>query len=176
SQVMSAARVQPTGGGAGDLKQKLRAGAEDTALNVLGAARDTLADFTRSSIYFKYKVLIAALWAVAMSGTLFVACPSNPLSASNDLGAVLVIAGDKDRPVFMVKNESEDTWQEVMLVVDKQYRVASPQVAPGGNFTVTPRQLVGANNTLAPPDLRPRHMELRTADGDEVLMQDGQPQ
>jgi len=176
SQVMSAARAQPVVTDPGDLKQKLKAGAENTALNMVGVARDTLAEFTRASIYFKYKVLIAAVWAVAMSGTFFVACPTNPLAVSNDLGAVLVIAGDKDRPVFMVKNEGEDTWKDVMLVVDKQYRAASPEVEPGGNFTITPKQLMGANNTLAPPDLRPRHMELRTADGDELLMEDGEPQ
>lgn len=170
---MSAARVQPAA--SGPLKEKLKAGAENTALNLWGALRDSLRDFNRQSIYFKYKVLIAGIWLLLMSGTFFVACPQNPLSVSNDLGAKLVLAGDKDRPVFMVKNEGEETWREVMLVVDKQYRAASAEVAPGSNFTITPRQLIGANGQPAPADLRPRDMELRTADGTEILLKNGEP-
>jgi hypothetical protein len=162
--VMSAMRVKPPGS-EGPMKERVKAIAADTALNALGVAKDALKDFQGSNRYFKFKALIVGTWVVLSGGTIFAACPGNPLAISNSLGARLVMAGDESRPVYMIKNEGDDAWEDVMLIVNDEYRAATPKIEPGGDITVTPKQLIGPNGKIAPTDLRIRDLVLKTDDG-----------
>jgi hypothetical protein len=157
-----------------DIKQRLKVEAENAALNAVGALSDAAQAFNRSSKYFKYRVFIVGALAFLAASTFWAACPTNPLAPKNDLGAVLVVAGDASRPVYMVKNESTDAWENVVLIANKEYRAMSPRIDAGGNFTITPKQLIGGNGKLAPPDLKIVDLEIRTDDGSNVLLENGE--
>ena len=158
-----------------DIKQRLKVAAENTALNAVGALSDFAKAFNRSSKYFKYRVFIVGALAFLAASTFWAACPSNPLAPQNDLGAVLVVAGDASRPVYMVKNESTDPWTNVVLIANKKFRATSSRIDAGGNFTITPKQLIGDNGMLAPPDMKIADLEIRTDDGSNVLLENGEP-
>jgi hypothetical protein len=157
-----------------DIKQRLKVEAENAALNAVGALADAAKAFNRSSRYFKYRIYIVLAFAFLASSTFWAACPSNPLAPQNDLGAVLVIAGDSSRPVYMVKNESNDAWTNVMLIANKEFRAISPRIDAGGNFTITPKQLIGDNGKLAPPDMKIVDLQIKTDDGSNVLLKNGE--
>ena len=73
----------------------------------------------------------------------------------------------------MIVNESEKPWQDVTVIVNGTYRAAEGKVLSHDSITVTNKQLLGPHNKLAPKDLVPRSIELRTARGHSLLMQDG---
>lgn len=176
SKVRSAARQQPAQApGASGLKQKIRAEAENQVLNAVSIAKEFIEDFTRTTRFFKVKVAIVGAWLFLSASTVFVACPTNPLLPNNRLGARLVVAGDASRPVYMVKNDSDRAWTDVMLIVNHDYRAASARVEPNGNLTLTAKQLVGPNGLLPPQDLRVLDLELHANQGKTVLFENGQP-
>lgn len=175
-RVMSAARTAPPPAEQGPLSARLKSGAENTALNVVGILRDTWADFRSSDRFFKYKALILGSWIALTVLTFAVSCPGGDLDAKNRLGARLVTAGEPSRPIYMIVNDSEKSWTDVLVVVNAQYRAAVADVEAHGNLTLTPKQLIGPNGKLAPTDLRITDLELRTGNGKTKLLKEGQPQ
>jgi hypothetical protein len=157
-----------------DVKQRLREGALDTVLNAASMLRDVWSDFRSSDRYFKFKALILGTWVVLTLSTFAVACPES-LDARNRLGARLVLAGEETRPIYMLVNDSDDPWEDVIVVVNGKYRTAAGRVEPkGGTLTLTPKQLKADNDAAVPPDLRIRDLQLRTSDGETFLMKEGE--
>lgn len=160
-----------------DMKARLREGALDTVLNSAGILADVWDDFRRSDRYFKYKAAIIGGWLFLSISTFFVACPGPGAGGRNALDARLVLAGDASRPVYMIVNESDDPWKEVLVVANGKYRTAVGSVGgKGGTLTFIPKQLKGDNDVAAPPDLRILDLELRTDDGDVWLLKEGELQ
>ncbi|HVE84019.1 MAG TPA: hypothetical protein VND93_14275 [Myxococcales bacterium] len=158
-----------------DVKQALREGAVDTILNAAGILADTWDDFRRQDRYFKYKAMIIGAWAFLTITSFFIAFPGSGLDAKNRLGAQLIEAGDKDRPVFMIRNNSRSPWREVIVVANGHYRTAVGTVEPnGGTLTFIPKQLKGDNDIAAPPDMKVTDLQLRTEDGNAWLKKDGE--
>jgi hypothetical protein len=104
-----------------------------------------------------------------------VACPGSTIFDNNDLHARLVIAGERNAPIIMLVNEGKRPWTDVTVVVNENFRAAVAKVASHDSITVTPKQLMGPGNRLAPKDLKPTDIELRTAHGHAVLMANGEP-
>jgi hypothetical protein len=176
-KAVSAARAQPQPTEKAKLsKEALRKGAENTALNALGVLRDTWDDFRNSDRFFKYKAFVLATWIALSVATFVVACPGS--GPSNGIGATLgsvppTVASD---PVlYFVKNDSDEPWTDVVIVVNDAYRIAVAQVTPNGQVTLSPKQLVGTDGVTPQSDLRVRRIEVRTAEGKTELMKDGQP-
>ncbi len=143
-------------------------------LNGAAAVRDTLSDLRSRDRFFKFKAGIVGAWALLSVTSIGIACPSGALSRSANLGARLVLAGDDTHPVFTIFNDGTEPWTDVTVIVNERYRAAAARVAPGSNLTLTPGQLLGADGTAAPSDLQVQALEVRTGDGDEVLMADGE--
>ncbi len=172
-KVITAARQKPLTASGRPLKDRIRAQATDTALNVFSIVRESWEGFKSADRFLKFRVLIMAAWVVISIGTLFVACPG-AVRSRNSLGAQLVVTTVADHPVYMVKNEGKRPWREVVVVVNKRFRAAAEQVEPGSNLTFGPNQLLGENGIIAPADLEMAELELRTSEGSAKLLEGGQ--
>jgi len=156
----------------GPRSTRWRALAENWGLNALSIAKERWIEARRADVYTKLKAGVVGLWLILAVAGIAVACPQG-LHRGNSLGAELVLAGDRDRPVYMIRNASSDLWEDVTVVVNHEYRVSVAQVEPGRDITFTTKQLMGSNGTLAPSDLRLVDVELRTDDDEVELMQEG---
>lgn len=178
-KVMSAQRMAPLsqpGEAHGPLSSRLKEGAADTALNVVGILRDLWDDFRSSDQFFKYKALILATWILLSGAGFVVACPPSG-GPSNNIGARLVTTKVLDTPVFMIVNESGEAWEDVVVVVNNQYRAAVARVShehPDNNLTLEPKKLLGAQGQPAPSDLRVTNLQVRTSEGKADLIVGGQ--
>jgi hypothetical protein len=173
-KVITATRAQPIEEEKVALKERLTGGASDAALNAISIAKEAVADFKSADKFFKYKAGIVAAWVALSVASLVIACPGSGLFGNNNLHARLVIAGEANAPIIMLVNEGRRPWTDVTVVVNKDFRAAAPNVKPHEEITLTPKQLMGPNNKLAPKDLHPTDVELRTARGQAVLMADGE--
>ncbi len=172
-KAVSAARAQPLAAPSSELsKERLRSGAEDTALNVLSILRETWEDFRSSDRFFKYKAAVIAIWVLLSVTSFAVACPGS--GNSNPIGAALVATEIAGRPVVSVQNTSDDSWREVLVLVNGSYRAAVASIDPHQTVTLTPKQWVGPDGQAASPDLRVTDVEIRTSEGNTVLFRGGQ--
>jgi len=173
---MSAARATPLtpAGPPPPLAQRLRAGAVNAGLNAAAYAREAVEDFRSRDRFFKFKALIVASWAALSVAGIVVACPGGALSAG-DLGARLVINAERVPAIILIYNEGDEAWEDVTVVVNRQFRASSGEVPAGGNLTLTPKLLLGPDNALAPLGLRITDVELRTSEGRALLMSEGEP-
>lgn len=155
-------------------KEVLAAGATDTALNAISVVKETWADFKSQSRHFKLKVAIIGSW-ILLSATSFALAFPPSTSANNNIRAQLVVAGEATRPVYMVRNDSTDTWKDVKITVNGTYWVSLPQMDPNGDFTLSAKVLKGAGGTQAPPSLRITRIELSSSEGNALLLENAQP-
>ena len=160
------------------LQTRLRSGAESTALNVVAILRETWEDFRNADRYFKFKAGILAAWAVLSLTGVFVACPGAPpiLGPSTTLGARLIMGEEPEHPAYVLSNESDRAWEDVVVVVNHTFRAAISHVEPRAFVTITPKQLMGDNGKLAPFNLKATDIELHTKKGSVLLLKDGQRQ
>lgn len=175
-RVMSAQRAAPPAPekpvAVGD---RLKTGASELVLNTAGVLRDLLKDFQRRDRFTKYKAGVLAGWIALSVACFFVACPQGGLQADNALDARLVLNTLGGRTVIMIVNDGDDPWTEVTVVVNGRFRASTDRVAPGGNLTLSAKQLL-AGGEAAPNDLTVRDLELRADEGRSQLMKDGQAQ
>jgi hypothetical protein len=175
-RVQSASRGGPgEPGPAAPVSARLREGAADTALNAAGILRDLWGDFRRKDRFFKFKALIVGAWALLSAAGIVVACPGGG-EPGNSIGARLVTSQVLDTQVFMIVNESDRTWEDVIVEVNGSWRASVPQVshrAPGNTLTLDPRRLLGEGGKSAPAHLRVVDLDVRTSRGRARLMQQG---
>ena len=130
NRAVSAARASPLAAPPRRITgEMMRVATADTALNAAGVLRDTWDDFKTSDRYFKYKALVIFCWLALSVTSVGVACPSSGFGSTNDVGARLVVAGEANAPIYMVKNDSPDTWQDVEMLVNGKYRSTASAIA-----------------------------------------------
>lgn len=158
----------------GPLRERLKSGSLDVFLNTRAILRELLEDLRNRDGHFKVKAGILATWILLSVTSMAIAC--QPFQGfGNSLEAEWVLAGDDRRPVFSVYNQSDEPWQDVVVIINGTYRASQGVVAPGSSITLTPRQLMGNDGRTAPSDLKAHRVELRTSDGSQTLVADGQP-
>lgn len=178
--VRSAARAQPLPAAPAPkkaTKERLKEGAADTVLNSVSILGEVLEDFRTSDKFFKYKALVLTLWFALTVGAFGVACPND--GPTNEIDAKLVVSGDATSPIYMVKNESNDNWESVEIVVNGGYRSTMATMEKlGGNVTLSPAVLFDQNGKRAPSSLRITDITVQVHDPDAtvVLLKDGVPQ
>jgi hypothetical protein len=175
-RAVSAARTTPLAPEARRISgEQLKAGATDTALNAAGILRDVWEDFKSSDRFFKYKALVLVLWLGLSVTSVGVACPSSG-GASNAIGARLVIAGDAKSPVYMVKNDGSEAWQDVEVLVNGKYRSTAAQVDPNREMTISPVVLFDESGNRAPSNLQIVEISVQVGTEEKVgLLQGGAP-
>lgn len=176
---MSAARLQPVSDSAGKRpldRTAVKEGARETLLNSVGLLSDIIDDFRSSDRFFKYKAMVLGIWLVLTSSTFLVACPGR--GPSNDINATLVIGGEPDRPIYMVKNESAEAWGDVEIIVNGAYRSTMTKLeANGGSVTLSSAVIFDTKGNKAPSDLRITDIEVHTLEPEArvKLLAGGQP-
>ncbi len=144
---------------------------KDTALNVAGILRDLIDDFRNSDRFFKYKALVLVCWLGLSVTSVGVACPST--GASNSIGARLVIAGEATSPIYMVKNDSPATWQDVEVLVNGTYRSTAAQVDANREITLSPVVLYDSAGNRAPGNLKITEISVQVGPDDKVSLLEG---
>lgn len=144
----------------------------DLGLNTLATLKELAEDFKRSDRFFKYKVGIIAAWLALSALGVIVAIPR---SGGNSLDAKLTVTTVVGDRVYSLKNLGKKPWTEITVVANGTYRLAAPQVEPNEMLTFEAKRLTGANGQPAPRDLNVTDMILKTAEGDAVLVKEGEP-
>lgn len=177
-RAVSASRLQPIAdeGPKKITRERLQEGAVDTLLNSVSILGEVIEDFRRSDRYFKYKALVLTLWLFSAVGAFGVACPST--GPSNDIHATLIVSGEANSPIYMVKNDSSDAWQGVEIIVNGAYRSTMNQLsAEGGSATLSPAVLFDADGKRAPARLSINDIvvKVREPEGEVKLLAGGLP-
>jgi hypothetical protein len=175
--VKSAARAEPLPEDAPQKmsKERLKEGAAETALNAAGILRDLVDDFQNSDRFFKYKAAVLAGWLLLSVTSLGVACPGSDSKSVGSIDARLVISDVAGQRVYLIKNDSEGTWENVSVVVNQNYQTTAAQIAPYGDIGLSPRLLVDPNTgKSAPSDLVFSQIEVHCDQGAAVLLKGGQ--
>jgi hypothetical protein len=152
--VRSAMREQPL---APEAKKKLdkaaiKEGALDTLLNSVSILSEIVEDFRSSDRFFKYKFGVLIVWLMLSVSSVTVACGNR--GPTNDIHAALIRAGEADRPIYLVKNESTETWQDVEVLVNGTYRATlATMEANGGSIALSSAVLFDEAGKKAPSAL-----------------------
>lgn len=175
--VRSAMREQPLAPDAPKKidKTAIKEGAVDTLLNSVSILSEIAEDFRTSDRFFKYKAAVLLCWLAMSVTSIGVACGGQ--GPSNDIGAVLIVGGDASRPVYLVKNESLDPWQDVEVLVNGQYRATLAQMeANGGSIALSSAVLFDQSGAKAPRNLNITDIVVTVSDPEETtaLLRDGQ--
>ncbi|MBL8953305.1 MAG: hypothetical protein JNK82_21175 [Myxococcaceae bacterium] len=173
--VRSAARAAPLPEEKKKLtKEALREGAVDVLLNSFSILREVVEDFRSSDKFFKYKALVLTTWLMLVVSSIGVSCAG--ASQGNSFGARLIIAGDANDRAYMVKNDSDDEWQGVQIVVNDTYYVTAAQLRAFGDISLSPRLMFDETGKEAPSSLVISDIHITCSEGDAYLLRGGQPQ
>jgi hypothetical protein len=155
----------------------LRNVAEDQALNAVAAVKEGMKEgfqgFLKTNRYFKYKALVVAVWLAFGGVGAAITFRGTGDHSEENLGARLKMNSDPDHPAFMFVNDGDAPWQNVVVVINGQWRTTISRVEPGADFTVTPKHLVGREGVPAPSNLHATDVVLKSKHGEAVLMKDG---
>lgn len=133
-------------------KGAIKEGAVDTLLNSVSILSELADDFRTSDRFFKYKAGVLLVWLMLSVTSVGVACGNQ--GPSNDINAVLVVGGDSAKPIYLVKNESLEVWQDVEVLVNGQFRATLAQMeANGGSIALSPAVLFDPAGAKAPSGL-----------------------
>lgn len=153
--------------------ERLREGALETLLNAAGLLKDALEDFQNSDRFFKYKALVLGCWLLLTVATFGVACPGG--GPGNPIKAELVIAGDAVSPVYMVKNNSEEPWNGVRVIVNGAWITTADSIPAGREITLSLRLMSDENGAHPPAGLKVGEIVVETDEGQVQLLRGGRP-
>lgn len=177
-RVMSAARAAPLPKEQqqGQLSQKLKAESANVALNALSIVKEKVEEFREQDRFFKYKAFIVGGWVFLSISTFGITCARGGTKQMGDFGAKLVPV--TSRASLTIMNKSEDAWEKVRIIVKDnrgaEWNAFVPRVEAGREVTITPKQLLGSDGKAAPSDIKILGVEMQTAGGDAVLLENGQ--
>lgn len=120
--------------------------------------------FRRSDRFFKMRAGIVGSWVLISVVTLWAACPSS--GPSNPLGADVQVLRDSlvGGQQLLVRNESAETWTEVVLTLDEGWRREHKTVRPH-DLLVLPMSEFRRDGQAAPRDFKPRRLTLECDQG-----------
>lgn len=147
----------------------------ELVVNLASSLADVIDDFRRADRFFRYKALVIGLWVFSFVVTLAVAYPGE--SASNDANARLVIAGDADRPVYMITNEGKAPWTDVRITVNGTYQATATTIPPNGYLTLSGAVLFDKGGQRAPDGMAIRDivLDVRSPRSSGALLEGGMP-
>ncbi|MBI5507107.1 MAG: hypothetical protein HY903_00010 [Deltaproteobacteria bacterium] len=142
-------------------------------------ARERWLGFRARSVYFQLKILVLALYGVAVAATILWAPEAS--HAKNQIGArILVLEGDVVvGRYFIIQNESRRHWQNVTFELDDGYTVTRDLVAAGDKETLyvkdfhkkvvrTRRGRTITKTVAAPVDLNVTRLKVSCSEGEAV--------
>lgn len=123
------------------------------------ATGQLLEELRRADRYSRMRAGVVGGWALISLVTLFASCPS--AGPGNSLGADASVLGESfvGGAQVMVRNDSGDTWTNVALTVDGEWRYKQPTLRSKDRAVVPVTQFRRGEDTL-PPDHRPRRLDV----------------
>jgi hypothetical protein len=116
--------------------------------------------------FLRWKIYVAASYAVAVALTLFIAWPRNAIGAEVRIERH-PLSGE---PIVSVSNVSDDPWDKIVIRVNDEWEHASTSLDADGRITVVVSSLVKRDPTgkvtRAPRTLVPRKVVVETAEGE----------
>lgn len=142
-----------------------------TAQRVRELARDFASDVTegyrKSSRFLRLRVALIGSWALLSLVALYTACPSS--GPTNELGAeVTLLPETLVGQQISISNGSREMWTEVTLALDGAWEHRVRTVRAGQNVVVGVTRFE-RDGVAAPPDLKPRKIEIRCDQGSAEL-------
>jgi hypothetical protein len=127
-------------------------------------AQDLVGRVKRSDRYLRWRVGIVGTWVVLSLVTLWASCPST--GPSNSLGADVQVLRDSvlGAQQILIRNESGETWTEVVVTLDDAWRHAQRTVRAQEQMVLSASQF-SRGAEPAPRDLKPRTLLLECEQG-----------
>lgn len=127
-------------------------------------AQDLAGRVRRSDRYLRWRVGIVGTWVVLSLATLWASCPST--GPSNALGADVEVLADSvlGSQQILIRNESGETWTEVVVTLDGSWRHAQRTVRARDQLVLSPSQFKRGADP-APRDLKARTLLLECEQG-----------
>lgn len=156
-------------------RQAIQEGATDTILNAVSIMGDVIEDFKSSDKFFKYKAMVLGVWLFSCVASVGVSCSGG--GNRNDIGARLISTNSTGQTVYAVKNDSQETWQEIEIVVNGHYRSTLATLDANNSMQLSPTLLFDANGNRAPASLAIDTIVINVQSPEDkvVLLQDGVP-
>lgn len=175
-RVMSAARTAPLPKEQQEaIAQRLKSESANAALNAVSIVKEMVGDFRQQDRFFKYKAFIVGGWLLLSIATVGLTC-ARGVKETGDFGAKLV-RNPGGRAGVTISNKGDEPWLDVTVVVTDlrggEWRASVAKVEPGREFTVTPKQLLGAEGQAAKGDINIQGVEMRTSEGRALLLENG---
>jgi len=149
-------------------KAVIKEGAVDTLLNSVSILSEMAEDFRTSDRFFKYKAGVLLTWLMLSLTSVGVACGTQ--GPSNDINAVLVVGGDATHPIYLVKNDSLERWQDVEVLVNGKFRATLATMdANGGSIALSPAVLFDETGAKAPASLVIQDIVLTVSEPNESV-------
>jgi hypothetical protein len=137
---------------------------EGTVDRVRSAADGVLEGFRGASRWQRMRVSFVGGWILASLLALWIACPSS--GPRNAIGADVHVLKESmlGAQQILVRNESDEVWTDVVLVLDGTWRFAQRALRPKEQMVVSPPQFQRGAEP-APQDLRPRSLDVECRQG-----------
>jgi hypothetical protein len=137
------------------------------AQRVKEIARDLATDVTegyrKSSRSFRLRAAVVGSWVLLSLLSVYTACPST--GPTNELGAeVTLLPASLVGQQISVLNGSDEMWTEITLTVDESWKHQIRTIRAGQNIVVALSRFE-RDGASAPPDLKPRSIEIECDQG-----------
>lgn len=135
------------------------------AVSGLRRAVDSLLDgFRGAGRWQRMRLGLVGGWIGASLLALWIACPSS--GPGNALGAEVRVLKDSvlGGQQILVRNESDDVWTDVVLVLDGAWRHEQRAVRPREQLVLSTAQFARSGEA-APRDLKPRRLDVTCSQG-----------
>ena len=142
------------------------------AQRVKDIARDLASDVTdqyrETNRYLRLRAAIVGAWVLLALVSLYAACPSS--GPTNSLGAdVTLLPETIVGQQLSVSNGSREMWTEVRLTLDGQWTHQVRTIRAGQNVVVGVSAFKRDGGATAPPDLKPKKIEIDCDQGSATL-------
>ncbi|HET7753430.1 MAG TPA: hypothetical protein VFK85_05930 [Anaeromyxobacteraceae bacterium] len=117
--------------------------------------------------FSRMRTAIVAAWVLVSVATVFASCPG---SRGNSLGAEFQVLSDSfvGGEQLLVRNESNDTWRDVVLTLDGDWRYEQRVLRPHERIVVSPSRFQRRGES-APEGYLPRTLEVECDQGSHTF-------
>jgi hypothetical protein len=128
------------------------------------AASGLVDGFRKAGRWQKARLGILGGWLGASFIALWIACPSS--GPGNSIGADVHVLKDSllGGQQILVRNESDEVWTDVVLTLDRTWRVEQRALRPREQVVLSPAQFERGGEP-APRDLRPKRLDVACQQG-----------
>ena len=128
------------------------------------AASGLIDGFRKAGRWQKARLGLLGGWLARRSLALWIACPSS--GPGNSIGADVHVLKDSllGGQQILVRNESDEVWTDVVLTLDRTWRIEQRALRPREQVVLSPSQFERGGEP-APRELRPKRLDVACQQG-----------